>query len=70
MNAKRRSFLRASVVSFSLAILGQTSQTASQPQPTQGSRCNDRFGEHHTLGVSSTELKVCTSESRGGLGCP
>ena len=66
-NTKRRSFLSAGIASFPLAILGQTSQTSTQPQPTLVPGGQDRFGEHHTLGVSSTDFKVATGDSRGGL---
>jgi mannose-6-phosphate isomerase-like protein (cupin superfamily) len=67
MNVKRRAFLRAGVASFPLTVLGQTGQTASQPQPAPVAAGADRFGEQHTLGVSSTAFKVVTSDARGGL---
>jgi mannose-6-phosphate isomerase-like protein (cupin superfamily) len=64
---KRRSFLSAGIASFPLALLGQTGQT-SKPFPlTRVPAGADRFGEHHTLGVSSTDFKLATGDTRGGL---
>ena len=69
-NTKRRSFLSTSLAVFPLAILGQSVQTAqadSKAQPTRVPAGSDRFGEDHTLGVSSTAFKVATNDARGGL---
>ena len=66
-NTKRRSFLRASIASFPLALLGQTGQTSTQPPLTRVAAGADRFGEHHTIGVSLTDFKLGTGDTRGGL---
>ena len=66
-DTKRRSFLRAGMASFPLAVLGQTDQTSAQPRLTRVPAGADRFGEHHIIGVSSTDFKVATGDARGGL---
>lgn len=66
-NTGRRAFLRASAAAFPLALLGQTGQTSTQPPLTPVTAGADRFGEHHTLGVSSTDFKVATGDAHGGL---
>ena len=69
-NTKRRSFLSASIAVFPFAILGQSVQIGhadSKAQPTLVPAGSDRFGEDHTLGVSSTAFKVSKSDARGGL---
>ena len=66
-NTKRRSFLSASIAAIPMAILGQTDHAASKARPNRIPAGSDRFGEHHTLGVSSTDFKVCTGDARGGL---
>ncbi len=63
----RRAFLGASIASLPVAIFGQTTQMAPEAQPTLVSAGADRFGEHHTLGISSTAFKVTTADSRGDL---
>jgi len=63
----RRAFLGAGIASLPMAIFGQTTQTASAAQATLVSAGTDRFGEHHTIGVSSTAFKVATADSRGNL---
>ena len=63
----RRAFLGAGIASLRLAILGQTTRTASAAQATLVSAGTDRFGERHTIGVSSTAFKVATADSRGDL---
>ena len=66
-NTKRRSFLTAGIASFPLGLLGQTGQTSKQPPTTRVAAGADRFGEHHTLGVSTTDFKLGTGDTRGGL---
>ena len=67
VSTKRRSFLRAGIATFPLALLGQTSQPSTHPLLTRVAAGADRFGEHHTLGVSTTDFKVATGDARGGL---
>lgn len=65
-NTKRRSFLSAGIAGFPLTFLGQTGQTSKQPL-TPVPAGADRFGEQHTIGVSSTDFKLATGDARGGL---
>ena len=64
----RRSFLGAAMAAaFPLALVGQSSTTSTPVRATRVPAGEDRFGEHHNLGVSSTDFKVPTEDSRGGL---
>ena len=65
-NAGRRAFL-GGIASLPLAMFGQSTGTTSLAPPDLVSNGADRFGEPHTLGVSSTAFKVVTGDSRGGL---
>jgi len=65
-NTKRRSFLTAGIASFPLGLLGQTGQTSNQPPTTRVAAGADRFGEHHTLGVSCP-LVTCITTRRSGF---
>ncbi len=62
---ERRSFLTAAIAAFPLALTGQPAGT--QGKPARVPAGEDRFGEHHTIGVSTTDFKVATQDSRGGL---
>jgi quercetin dioxygenase-like cupin family protein len=65
---ERRGFLGGALATFPLALLGQQSPkapTASAVAPVRAGE--DRVGELHTLGVSSTAFKVLTRDSGGGL---
>jgi quercetin dioxygenase-like cupin family protein len=67
-NLERRGFLGGALATFPLALLGQQSPkapTASAVAPVRAGE--DRVGELHTLGVSSTAFKVLTRDSGGGL---
>jgi quercetin dioxygenase-like cupin family protein len=64
---ERRSFLGATMAAFPLSMLGQSSETATQPKLTRVPAGEDRFGEHHAIGVSSTDFKVATKDANGGL---
>jgi mannose-6-phosphate isomerase-like protein (cupin superfamily) len=66
-NTKRRTFLRASIASFPLALLGQVDQGSTHPAGIRVPAGADRLGEHHTLGVSSTDFKLVTRDTRGGM---
>jgi quercetin dioxygenase-like cupin family protein len=64
---ERRPFLGTALAGFPFALMGQT-LSASKPTkipPVLGGE--DRSGEHHTIGVSSTDFKVLTDDSGGGL---
>jgi mannose-6-phosphate isomerase-like protein (cupin superfamily) len=64
---ERRTFLGAAMAAFPLALMGQSIKTTPQAKAARVPSGEDRFGEHHTLGVSSTDFKVSTQESSGSL---
>ena len=64
---ERRSFLSATMATFPLAMLGQSGETSARAKLTRVPAGEDRFGEHHTIGVSSTDFKVATKDANGGL---
>src|SRR5260370_40689472 len=64
---ERRTFLGAAMAAFPLALMGQSIKTSTQAKAARVSSGEDRLGEHHTLGVSSTDFKVSTQDSGGGL---
>jgi hypothetical protein len=66
-NMERRSFLGAVLAAFPLALLGQSTKTSTPVRVARVPGGEDRFGEHHTLGVSSTDFKLSTQDSSGGL---
>jgi len=67
-NMERRTFLGAAMAVIPLAMLGQpSSETSTQVRVTEVLAGEDRFGEHHTLGVSSADFKVATKDAKGGL---
>ncbi len=61
----RRMFLGTALASLPLAMLAQTVET--KRKPTSVPNGEDRAGEHHVIGVSSTAFKVLTDESAGTL---
>jgi mannose-6-phosphate isomerase-like protein (cupin superfamily) len=64
---ERRTFLGAAIGAFPLALMGQSIKSATQGKAVRVASGEDRFGEHRTLGVSSTNFKVSTQDSSGGL---
>ena len=64
---ERRTFLGATMAAFPLALMGQSIKATTQAKAARVSSGEDRFGEHHSIGVSSTDFKVSTQESSGGL---
>lgn len=66
-NMERRFFLSATMATFPLAMLGQSSETSTRSKLTPVPAGEDRFGEHHTIGISSTDFKVATKDANGGL---
>jgi hypothetical protein len=66
-NMGRRSFLGAAMAAFPLALIGQSIKTSTPVRATRVPAGEDRFGERHNLGVSSTDFKVSTQDSSGGL---
>lgn len=66
-NMDRRLFLGAVTAAFPVALMGQSGKTSTPVRATRVVGGEDRFGEHHTLGVSSTDFKVSTQDSSGDL---
>jgi mannose-6-phosphate isomerase-like protein (cupin superfamily) len=59
---ERRPFIRAALAAFPLALFGQSVKTSVKIAAGE-----DRFGQHRTIGVSSTDFKVSSQDSSGGL---
>jgi quercetin dioxygenase-like cupin family protein len=66
-NMERRSFLGAVVAAFPLVLMGQSAKTSTPAKVVRVPGGEDRFGEHYTLGVSSTDFKVPTRDSSADL---
>jgi len=66
-NMEGRSFLGVAMVGFPLTLMGQSLKTLTPVRVARVPGGEDRFGEHHTLGVSSTDFKVSTEDSTGDL---
>jgi len=66
MTIERRSFLSAAIAASPLVLIGQTNAPPSA-KVVRLTRGEDRLGEHHTIGVSTTDFKVLTKDSRGDL---
>jgi len=64
---KRRPFLGAALAGFPFALLGQSLKPSEYGRIPPVLSGNDRLGEHHTIGVSSTSFKVLTQDTGGGL---
>jgi len=64
---ERRPFLGAALAGFPLAVLGQSVNTSGSARIPPVLNGDDRLGEHHTIGVSSTGFKVLTQDTGGGL---
>ncbi len=64
---ERRSFLSAAIAALPLALMGQSNQTSTKSKPARVARGEDRLGEHHTIGVSTTSFKVLTQDTGGCL---
>jgi len=64
---ERRSFLSAAIAALPLALMGQSIPTSTKSKPARVARGEDRLGEHHTIGVSTTAFKVLTEDTGGSL---
>jgi quercetin dioxygenase-like cupin family protein len=67
----RRSFVGAALAAFPLAVLGQSTKSQA-PASAPGKAAlvpggEDRQGEHHSIGISTTDFKVLTQDSSGAL---
>jgi quercetin dioxygenase-like cupin family protein len=66
MKIERRSLLSVAIAASPLALIGRSNGPASA-KVVRLTRGEDRLGEHHTIGVSTTDFKVLTKDSRGDL---
>ena len=66
-NLERRSFLSSAIAALPLALMGQSKQTSTTSKPARVARGEDRLGEHHTIGVSTTAFKLLTQDTGGCL---
>jgi hypothetical protein len=64
---ERRSFLSVAIAALPLALMGQSVQTSTTSNPARVARGEDRLGEHHTIGFSTTAFKVLTKDTSGCL---
>ena len=64
---KRRGFLGGALAAFPLAFLGQSPKEPSAMAVAPVRAGEDRLGEPHTIGISSTAFKVLTADSAGAL---
>src|SRR5271166_3822452 len=67
----RRSFVGAALAAIPLAVLEQSTKSQS-PASAAGKAAlvpegEDRQGEHHNIGISTTDFKVLTQDSSGAL---
>jgi len=63
----RRPFIGAAISGFPFALLGQSINTSKQARIPPVLSGEDRRGEHHTIGLSSTDFKVLTPDAGGGI---
>jgi len=61
----RRAFLGTALAALPLAMMAQTGET--KVKPVRVASGEDRLGERHIIGVSSTAFKVLTDDSAGAL---
>jgi mannose-6-phosphate isomerase-like protein (cupin superfamily) len=65
---ERRDFLGAALATFPLALLGQSAAKATDASAVPPVRAGeDRLGERHSIGISTTSFKVLTADSAGAL---
>lgn len=64
---ERRSFLASAIAALPVALIGQSSNTPTTTKAVRVANGEDRLGEHHTIGVSSTAFKVLTQDTGGDL---
>jgi hypothetical protein len=63
----RRPFLGTAIAGFPCALLGQSINTSNPTRIPPVLSGQDRRGEQHTIGVSSTNFKVITPDAGGGI---
>ena len=67
MGMQRRSFIGAAIAGSPLTLMGQSFQTATSAKGIRVAHGEDRLGERHTIGVSTTDFKVLTQDCGGAL---
>jgi len=63
----RRSFLTGAMTALPIALSRQSTKTSAPTRVAPVLNGEDRLGEHHKVGVSSTAFKVSTQDSHGDL---
>jgi len=63
----RRAFLGPAIAAVPLGLLAQSVETPKSGKAILVANGEDRLGEHHIIGVSSTAFKVLTDDTAGGL---
>jgi mannose-6-phosphate isomerase-like protein (cupin superfamily) len=63
----RRDFLGGALAAVPMALVGQSVHAPASAAVNVVRAGEDRLGEHHTIGVSTTAFKVLTGDSSGGL---
>lgn len=66
-NMERRTFLGGAMAVFPMALFAQSAKTPEVPVVTGLRAGEGRLGEHHNIGVSSTDFKVLSRDSGGDL---
>ena len=64
---ERRSFLAAAMAAFPGALIGQSSSTPATTKAVHVADGEDRLGEQHIIGVSTTSFTVLTRDTGGDL---
>jgi len=67
MTIERRSFLAAAIAASPAALVAQSTKTKASPKAVRVARGEDRLGERHNIGLSTTVFKVLTKDSEGAL---
>ena len=67
MTIERRSFLAAAIAASPAALVAQSTEAKASPKALRVARGEDRLGERHNIGLSTTVFKVLTKDSVGAL---
>ena len=67
LHLERRDFLSGAFASFPLALLGQSAKAPAATAIVKVPAGEDRLGERHITGISTTAYKVLTADSSGAL---
>src|SRR5450631_701583 len=64
---ERRTFLGAALAALPFALTDHSLQASTEAKVAMVPSGEDRLGEHHAVGISSTSYKVSSQNSHGGL---